>query len=116
MKIAVTVWENRISPVFDASRRLLVAEIENARIGERSYLIFDATRPFDLAKILTSLDVSVLICGAISEVPANIIAAGGITLLPFISGAVDQVLRVYAEGGSLAPAYVMPGCGDIVTN
>jgi hypothetical protein len=31
MKMALTVWENRISPVFDAARMLLVVEIDNTR-------------------------------------------------------------------------------------
>jgi predicted Fe-Mo cluster-binding NifX family protein len=110
MKVAVTVWEKRISPVFDASRRLLIAEIENARITDRSYMIFDPGLPSNLAKTLAALDVPVLICGAVSQIPATIINAGGITLIPFIAGEVDRVLEAYAQGNSLAPAFRMPGC------
>jgi predicted Fe-Mo cluster-binding NifX family protein len=110
MKVAVTVWEERISPVFDASRRLLIAEIEDRRITDRSYVIFDPGMPSNLAKILTELDVPVLICGAVSQVPATIMTNGGIRLISFITGEVDRVLEVYAQGNSLAPAFVMPGC------
>ncbi len=110
MKVAVTVWEDRISPVFDASRRLLIAEIENARITDRSYVLFDSELPSSLAKSLAKLDVPVLICGAVSQVPANVISAGGITLIPFIAGEVERVLEVYAKGNSLEPTFVMPGC------
>jgi predicted Fe-Mo cluster-binding NifX family protein len=112
MKVAVTVWEERISPVFDASRRLLIAEIEDRRIMDRSYVIFDPGMPSNLVKILSELDVPVLICGAVSQVPANIMASGGIELIPFITGEVDRVLEVYARGNSLAPTFVMPGCHD----
>ena len=110
MKVAVTVWEDRISPVFDASKRLLIAEIENARITKQSFVIFDPELPSNLTKTLAALDVPVLICGAVSQVPANIISADGITLIPFIAGEVDRVLDVYAKGNSLAPTFVMPGC------
>lgn len=110
MKVAVTVWEDRISPVFDVSRRLLIAEIENAQIMKRSYVIFNPELPSNLAKTLEELDVPVLICGAVSQVPANIIVAGGITLIPFIAGEVDRVLEAYAKGNSLEPTFVMPGC------
>jgi len=112
MKVAVTAWEDRISPVFDASRRSLIAEIENARVTNRSYVFFDPGRPGNLAKTLTMLDVPVLICGAVSQAPATTIAAGGITLIPFIAGEVDRVLEVYATGNPLAPAFAMPGCQD----
>ena len=110
MKVAVTVWEDRISPVFDASRRLLIAEIENARVTDQSYVLFDPGRPGSLVKTLAMLDVPVLICGAVSQAPATIIVTGGITLIPFIAGEVDRVLEVYAKGNSLEPTFVMPGC------
>ncbi|MGA6925722.1 MAG: NifB/NifX family molybdenum-iron cluster-binding protein [Desulfosarcina sp.] len=110
MKVAVTVWENRVSPVFDASRRVLIAEIDASQITDRSYLFFDPGLPSSLVKTLTTLDVPVLICGAVSQAPANVIAAGGITLISFIAGEVDRVLDTYAKGESLVPAFLMPGC------
>jgi predicted Fe-Mo cluster-binding NifX family protein len=110
MKVAITVWGERISPVFDSSRRLLIARIEDARVTERSYLIFEPHRPSHLTNILTALDVKVLICGAVSMAPADVIAAGGITLIPFITGQVDRVLAAYAKGQSMDPDFVMPGC------
>jgi predicted Fe-Mo cluster-binding NifX family protein len=115
MKVAVTVWGERISPVFDSSRRLLIAQIENARITERSYLIFDPQRPSHLASTLLSLDVKALICGAVSQAPADVIVAGGITLIPFITGEVDRMLAAYAKGQSIDPDFVMPGCHDSVS-
>jgi predicted Fe-Mo cluster-binding NifX family protein len=114
MKVAITVWKDRISPVFDASRRLLIAEIENARVTDRSYIYFDPGWPADLVKTLAMLNVPVLICGAVSQAPATVINTGGITLIPFIAGEVDCVLEAYAKGDSLAPTYVMPGCGGRV--
>jgi predicted Fe-Mo cluster-binding NifX family protein len=110
MKVAITVWEDRISPVFDASRHLLIAEIEDARVTRRSFVLFNPERPSHLVKTLTELDVPVLICGAVSQAPADMIVAGGITMIPFIAGEVDRVLDVYAKGRSLAPTFVMPGC------
>ncbi len=110
MKIAVTIWENRISPVFDASRRLLIVDIENARICDRAFLMFDPEQPSIIAKTLAGLDIKVLICGAVSQLPATIINAAGITLIPFITGEVDRVLEAFARGDSLSPTFLMPGC------
>ncbi|MFO7715730.1 NifB/NifX family molybdenum-iron cluster-binding protein [Desulfosarcina sp.] len=115
MKVAVTVWEKRVSPVFDASRRVLIADIENARITDQSYLVFDPGLPSNLAKTLSDLEVPVLICGAVSQVPANTLTAGGITLIPFITGKVDRVLEAYAKGESLTPGFLMPGCHGSAT-
>ncbi len=115
MKVAVTVWEERISPVFDASRRLLVAEIRSGQIANRSYMAFDPGEPTHLAKTLSGMDVHVLICGAISQVPATLMTDAGITLIPFIAGEVDQVMGAYAKGDALSPTFSMPGCKNVTT-
>ncbi len=111
MKTAVTVWEDRISPVFDSARMLLIAEIENAKVTNRRYERFNPDIPSRLLNTLTELGVEVLICGAISEVPATIIEAGGIKLIPFIAGYADEVLACYAAGKQNIPEFLMPGCG-----
>ena len=110
MKVAVTVWGDRISPLFDASRRLLVATIDRRCIVDRSFVIFNPDRPSRLTRTLVEMSVPVLICGAVSQLPANVITAAGIRLIPFIAGKVDRVLAVYATGSPLVPAFIMPGC------
>jgi predicted Fe-Mo cluster-binding NifX family protein len=111
MKMALTVWKNRISPVFDAANMLLVAEIENTKIISRRYESFEPGLSSGLADRLTGLNIEVLICGAISKLPANIIEVLGIRLIPFITGRADEVLDVYAKGISIIPTFLMPGCG-----
>jgi predicted Fe-Mo cluster-binding NifX family protein len=111
MKTALTVWEDRISPVFDSARMLLVAEIENKKVTGRRYEPFDSDLSSHLAERLAELDIAVLICGAISELPANMIEAAGIKLIPFITGIANEVLYVYAKGIPIIPAFLMPGCG-----
>ncbi len=86
MKVVLTIWENRISPVFDAAHKLLVAEIEGSKVISRHYESFNPELTSRLAGRLVELDIAVLICGAISELPATIIELGGIKLIPFIAG------------------------------
>ncbi len=110
MKTALTVWENRISPVFDSAHMLLMVEIENNKILNKRHEPFDPTLPLRLIERLIELDIAVLICGAISETPANMIEARAIKLIPFISGNADDVLKHYAQGHPIIPAFLMPGC------
>jgi len=110
MKMALTVWENRISPVFDAARMLLVVEIENTKIISRRYEPFYPELPTRLAVKLADMNVSVLICGAISEMPANILEASGIKLIPFITGDAHEVIDAYVKDIPCMPAFLMPGC------
>jgi len=111
MKIALTVWEDRISPVFDVANTLLLAEIANGEVLNRQFAAFNPVISSRLAEMLKQMGISVLICGAISEVPANIIAVNGIELIPFISGNADRVIDSFAKGKPIIPAFSMPGCG-----
>lgn len=110
MKTALTVWENRISPVFDSAHMLLVVEIKNEKIISRRHEPFNPERPLRLTDRLHELEVAVLICGAISEMPAKMIDACDIKLIPFIAGNTDEVLEYYAKGLPLIPMFLMPGC------
>ncbi|MDM8514584.1 NifB/NifX family molybdenum-iron cluster-binding protein [Desulfobacterales bacterium HSG16] len=111
MKIALTIWGNRISPVFDSAQRVLVTEIKNNKVTDRNYERFNPGLPLEIADRLISLNVNVLICGAITRLSANLIKAKGIELIPFITGYADQVLDAYAKGLPIISVFSMPGCG-----
>ncbi|QTA79350.1 Dinitrogenase iron-molybdenum cofactor domain-containing protein [Desulfonema limicola] len=110
MKLAITVWEDRISPLFDASQKLLVAEIRNAKVCSRQYQSFQPGIPLKQAGRLRELEVDVLICGAISEMPSTMINSYGISLIPFITGKVEEVLNAYIDNTLNKPEHHMPGC------
>ncbi|MDP3481608.1 MAG: NifB/NifX family molybdenum-iron cluster-binding protein [Desulfoprunum sp.] len=109
MKIAMTVWGERISPVLDCARTLLVAEIVREEVVARRYELFDARCLGQIMQILARQGISVLICGAISQEPANIIEAGGIQLIPFLAGDAEIILQTFARGQAIS-AFAMPGC------
>jgi predicted Fe-Mo cluster-binding NifX family protein len=111
MNVAITVWENRISPVFDSGRTLLVAEIKGNVLVNSSYLIFDFDHPLELFRMLHAEKVRTIICGAISEGHANMLLAEGFELISFITGDVHQVLKSFIKGDPLGEDFKMPGCG-----
>jgi predicted Fe-Mo cluster-binding NifX family protein len=112
MKVALTVWEGRISPLFDAARELLVADIEDkGMIHNRRHEPITPQWPMRVAERLVEQGVTVLICGAISEVPAGMMEAAGIKLVAFVAGPVDEVLGTLAKGRPILPTFSMPGCG-----
>lgn len=111
MKVAFTAWEDRISPVFDSARKLLIADIENGQIVDRQYELFDPQPVSRLVDLLKALDIEVLICGAISQTPSIIIETSGVKLVSFVGGKIDDILKSYAKGIRIVPEFSMPGCG-----
>ncbi len=110
MKVALTIWGNRISPVFDSARKLLIAEVKDNKVLSRHYELFNSEEVSGLAELLTGLGINVLICGAISKRFSDIIETSEIKLCPFITGHVDVVLKSYAENENISPDFFMPGC------
>ncbi len=111
MKVALTAWEDRISPVFDSARTLLIAEIKNGEIVDRQLEPFAPDMISRMPGRINALGIDVMICGAISQLPARIVEACGVRLIPFVSGQVEEVLASYANGAQIVPAFSMPGCG-----
>jgi len=110
MKVAVTVWDERISPVFDSAHTLLISDIKNKKIRNISYQPFNPQSGACFTEELTRLDVEVLICGAISQIHSTLIEACSIHVIPFMGGNVTRILEAYAHGTPLAPSFLMPGC------
>ena len=115
MKIAMTVWGNRVSPVFDSAQTILLADIEGMTVTNRRREFIPVTIPSTMARTLVELNIDTLICGAISQQPALIIEQAGIYLLPFIAGNAEQILEEYAKNVPISK-YAMPGCNMACEN
>ena len=112
MKVAMTIWDGRISPVCDAARRLaLVAMGDGAPSGgARIEEPLPADQPLQLLARLRELDVETLICGAISRPLAELITNAGIRLIPFVAGGEGEILKAFVQGRLDEPEFQMPGC------
>ena len=110
VRIGLTVWENRISPLFDSARMLLVVEIEQGVVVNKRYAPVNSETPFSRAITLSKLGIEILLCGAISEFFANTVEAQGVRVIPFITGDVDRVLSAFLTGQLPMGSFQMPGC------
>jgi len=111
MRVAIAVWNDRISPVFDTSSRLVLVDVEQGtERGRRIVEVGADSFPTQRARRLTELGVDVLICGAISRVLAELVSASGVVVIPWVSGPVEGVLRAYLTKRLSDSRWRMPGC------
>ena len=110
-KIALAVWGNIMSPVFDSARLALIVEIRNGEVIDSHYKELGLELPYSRALRLSEWGVQVLICGAISAGYSRTIELYDIDVISFISGDVDKVLVAYLNGTLTADAFYMPGFG-----
>lgn len=110
MKIAVSIWEGKVSPVFDTASRLLILDVEDKREKSRfeTYLEEQAlTRKCSRIRVL---GVDILICGAISRYFYGMLTSSGISVIPWICGPASEVLEAYLGGTLFHSRFSMPGC------
>lgn len=113
MKIAISVWEGKISPVFDTASRLLVIVIEGEKEVSRFETYFDEQALISRCAKIRILGIDVLICGAISRNFLDMLKSCGIRVIPWVCGPVEQVLDAFAgapDGIYLEANFLMPGC------
>jgi predicted Fe-Mo cluster-binding NifX family protein len=67
MRIAIPVWDNKISPVFDSALKLLVVDINNNREESRFFYPIDEADIMQKCQRIKRLELDTLICGAVSQ-------------------------------------------------
>jgi predicted Fe-Mo cluster-binding NifX family protein len=112
MRLAIPVWNDRVSPVFDTANRLMLLDVANGVEQDRQLVdVAQASFPTQRARRLAELEVNILICGAISRPLAGLVSTAGIVVIPWVSGALDEVLRAFLTDRLSDPRWRMPGCG-----
>jgi len=109
MKVAVTIWKGRISPVADLTQELLVVDIGSQGITSLHHEHFDNGSLFYRARKLDDLGVKTFICGAISSFYGALVEGYGIRLISFVHGRVDEVLEAFLNNVLVNPRFVMRG-------
>ncbi len=112
MKIAVSVWEGKVSPLFDTASRLLVLDVEDNKETSRLELYLDEQTLIQKCSCIQVLGVDVLICGAISCHFHGMLTTSNIHVIPWVCGSASEILESYMQGTLLNSRFAMPGCNQ----
>jgi predicted Fe-Mo cluster-binding NifX family protein len=109
MRLAVAIWNDRISPVFDVSRKIVVMDVEKGKIVGKRIEVFTNDNPTHKLSRLGALKVKTLICGAISRSIADLLNLRGIHIIPYITGGQQEVVAAFLMGTLPNSNLSMPG-------
>ena len=99
MKIAIPLFDTRISPRFDHAQGFLLVEEENGEIIERKELPAVGLTPLTRVKKLSELGIDTLICGGIDRASAQQLSFNGVRIYSWVTGEVEDALRCFLSGG-----------------
>lgn len=110
MRVGISIHKDRVSPLFDVSRTLRLIEVEGCRVRDQEDVRLETSQPVSRARRIATLDVHVLICGAISRQLEAILFSAGVWVVSNTCGSVDSVQRAFLDGQLTEQAFPLPGC------
>ena len=122
-KVALSIHEGRIAPVFEESRHIVIYDLEMSRdrglleknlpisILEKSSSVPNSGEPsfLEKASLLSKAGVDCLICGAISRQAYYVTEAFGLKIYSFIAGSVFEIIEAWIQGRIDDEELKMPG-------
>ncbi len=110
MKLGLTIWNNRISPVYDSAESILVVEVKETGTEHRQVVHIPLSDVSGKAGLLEGYGIQTLICGAISAAARDELVANGIEVYSFITGEIETILEAWKLNRLRETCYAMPGC------
>ena len=110
MRIVLPIYRDRISPVFDVSRRFLIVNVNCGSEATREEVLIGSRNPIVKARRIVELKANVLICGAISWPIEAVLVSAGIQVILNTCGSWEEVMTAFLSGRLTDRAFLMPGC------
>ena len=98
MKIAIPMFNTRVSPRFDFASKILVATIDREQVVDRETYSLINLNPIRRSSLLSDLGVNTIICGGISSFSQRLINANAIEVISMVQGEIEEVLELFING------------------
>ena len=110
MKIGITIWEDRVSPVLDTAQRLLTVEMNLGGETSRQILSIPDLPLAQKAQFISSTGIRLLICGAASRFLERNLMSRGVEVIPWIRGPIEAVLAAFCNDQLEDRSFYLPAC------
>lgn len=108
-RVAIPVFESRISPVLDSCHRMVVVDIEKGCEICRQELNLDKMSIHERIEVLTRWGIRKIICAGVSDVMCRFLAGKNIALISGIAGELEKIIDAYLCNRLDDACFMMPG-------
>lgn len=109
-RIAFSLWNERIAPVFDVARTIWIVDSAAGQVIGQTGRRFSSDDPHERAMRLATLQVDQLVCGAITRSTHDALTDRGIEVVSFVSGDLPHVMRTWVSNHFNDKNPQLPGC------
>ena len=98
MKVAIALFELRVSPRFDCAPKMLIATVEKGKVINQDEL--DCERLFLAERLshLCSSGINMLICGAIDDFSKQYLEERNVRVISWVTGETKDALNLLLKG------------------
>jgi len=108
-RIAIPVFQERISPVLDACACLLVVDIDNGKVIQRTDVSLKKMSRRERTDAISRWKIETIICAGVSELMCSYIAGRGVRLISGIAGELEKIIDAYIHNRLDQKCFLMPG-------
>ena len=98
MRVAIPVFEERISPRFDFAPEFGLYDIEGQKITGSREISCEGWGDIERVSKLKGFGVDTIICGGLPGYLQHILTNSGINVIPWIAGDVNDALSLFLRG------------------
>jgi predicted Fe-Mo cluster-binding NifX family protein len=98
MKVAIPIFNSRISPRFDCAQEMLLVAIDDGKITEQRKISLKNLSSIEKIKKILNLRVDSLICGGIDCQSMRQLSCRGLSIYAWLTGDVQDVISRFLSG------------------
>ena len=98
MKVAIPMFNTRVSPRFDFAPKVLIAKVDSGKVVEREHYSLINLNTIRRGTLLREHGVNVVICGGISNFSVRLLLENGMQVIPMVAGELEEVLSQFVNG------------------
>jgi predicted Fe-Mo cluster-binding NifX family protein len=108
-RIAIPIFQSRISPVLDACNELMIVDLSEAGPVQRVIVSLKKSTPAERGMAMSRRGVQKIICAGVSEWMLACLVNRGMHVISGVSGEVEQIIGAYQQDMLDQDRFRMPG-------
>jgi predicted Fe-Mo cluster-binding NifX family protein len=108
-RIAMPIFQARISPVLDACNDVMLVDIDEGQAVRRRTVSLEKMTQPERAETLARWGVTHIICAGVSDLLSHYIESRGIQIISGIAGGPEPIVDAYIHNRLRQACFMMPG-------
>jgi predicted Fe-Mo cluster-binding NifX family protein len=108
-RVAIPVFESRVSPVLDSCRRIVVVDIEGGCEIRRQEIVLKKMSIHERLEVIARWGIKKIICAGVSDIMCKFLASKNVAIISGIAGELEKIIDAYICNRLDEPCFLMPG-------